>query len=100
MLKSEFVKFYAKENDLSLAESQRQIENFLNTTTKVFLKGEDICFRKYGTFKVVTQKEIHYTTPVASGVSPEKKKVRFYVSDTLVKQMNSKKSKGKKKKAK
>ena len=34
MLKSDFVKFYAKENDLSLAESQRQIENFLNTTTK------------------------------------------------------------------
>ena len=86
MIKKEFKKFYAKQNNLDEEEASKEVEAFLETMKEAFSNYPKIVFRNFGTFEVKETKERKIVDPRGTNEiinAKPRKYVKFKISKNL-----------------
>ena len=86
MIKKEFKKFYAEQNNLSEEDASKEVELFLETMKEMFANYPKIVFRNFGTFEVKETKERKIVDPRGNNEiihAKPRKYIKFKTSKNL-----------------
>lgn len=77
MIKKEFKKFYAEENNLDEETASKEVEEFIETMKEAFSKYPKVVFRNFGTFELKETKARKILDPKGTGKIIESKPRKF-----------------------
>ena len=86
MIKKEFKKFYAEQNNLNEEEASKEVELFLETMKEMFSNYPKVVFRNFGTFEVKETKERKIVDPRGNNEiihAKPRKYIKFKTSKNL-----------------
>lgn len=85
--KTEFIKFYAQQNNIeNFHEAEEKIDRFITAVKKALSQNEEVTFKRFGAFEVRKTTEREICDPKGSGKKIQakpKKYIKFTVSRAL-----------------
>ena len=91
MVKKELVtEVYNKVENVSRIDVERVVEQTIGTICETLQKGDEVVIKKFGTFKPIVQnsRKVRDIGRNKEIIIPERRSVRFKVSDILKNKMN------------
>ncbi len=93
MIKKEFKKFYAQENNLDEEKASEEVETFLETMKEMFSNYPKVVFRNFGTFEVRETKDRKVVDPRGTDKiihAKPRKYIKFKTSKNLEERLDKK----------